>query len=195
MQFTKKISNLFFLLTFSVIMNGCSNQLPAKRSIYLTEKKYSALSLSLQEEKSIKKSGVLVKIHKAVDNRPCQSNIGFFSGSEIIINDLKSWINSYFAILENSVKPSNNQHEILLDLYIKKLYLQNIHTSKAVTIVLVVNYLYDNQIIFSKNYRKQLVALNWNASEDEIAAILNKALNKIRNSVIEDLKNLSIPST
>ena len=192
MKFIEKICNLFFLLLVNVVIAGCS-KLPAQRYIDLIEKSHNSIKLVSQQEKMLQKNGILVKINKIVDERPHQNNVGIFCGSEIIISDLPAWINNHFVILENVAKSPNNKQEILLDIFIRKLYLQNIGTSKVATIVLKVDYLQKNQknhVILSKTYRNQLTTVNWNCTENEIAIILNSILNNVKNDVIKDLNSL-----
>jgi len=185
----KKFHNLIRIF-LCVVISGCAKA-PEQRIMYLADQSCKSITLVANKSKIINSNNTSIKIHKVIDNREHQDNIGIFSGSEIIINDLSKWINNYFAVLENSpTSTAPNEHKILLDIYIKKVYLQNISTSKAATIVLKINYLKNNNIALSKTYRKQLTEVNWSAKDSEIVTLLNSVFRNLMEDIISDLNTL-----
>ena len=167
---------------------GCT-KVPAQRTINLIETNNSSINRASQKQKMLKKNNCLIKIHKVIDNRNYKNNIGIFCDSEIITNDLSGWISRSLVALENTPQLLN-ENEILLDVFIKKLYIKHIGTSKVATIVLQVDYIKNKNLTLSRIYRKQLATINWNATENEIVTLLNNVLKLVMDDIINDVVSL-----
>ncbi len=188
MKLIKKTCNLFILLLSCSVIVGCT-KVPAQRTINLIETNNSSINRASQKQKMLKKNNCLIKIHKVIDNRNYKNNIGIFCDSEIITNDLSGWISRSLVALENTPQLLN-ENEILLDVFIKKLYIKHIGTSKVATIVLQVDYIKNKNLTLSRIYRKQLATINWNATENEIVTLLNNVLKLVMDDIINDVVSL-----
>jgi hypothetical protein len=111
--------------------------------------------------------------------------------------DTRAWVRNVLVTLQDygaqvsfDAAGQRQHDELSAAVELKRLWVTNVATSKAVGIVLVVRYERDGALIKEATYRGSVSGINWFGTSDELQATLDEAFGQIVTAMRGDLAAL-----